>query len=393
MYVRLAPLFLLLILDPQDPLRDQALAERVATSVNLFTLYTGHWPNSLEDLTDKPEGGFWYGVLPKEAQWKNGTVTCGKASVRVAPPTRRAIVPPTQRLREFYSARIRLQLVQARVAAYVREFGRLPTDAGELPPGVSVVPLKDSFRIRVDHPAIRENQLTEAEKKALEEGARLSLTETERREIHAWIDRISDDDFEPRDEASKKLLALGPYVREFLLERVPKTEDPEVRERIQKLVDSIPAVPPAWRTELRGLTVVMLLQGAVEDGDCMNNLSRLWELQSNYMVQFGGPQKQMPPDLGKEFWLKLSTPPTVLIDVSLRSIYVCPLSGKEPKFAECDYYGPASDVNGYTDGDPVGMCDYEGHGYQVVLLLKSGEIRMVSAGDSLRDLAARKLKR
>jgi hypothetical protein len=99
----------------QDASRDEARARQVARSVDLFTLYNGEPPRSLEDLLRKPdrvrfwpEGGFWVGPLPQGVTWKDGRVLSGTQSVETAPPSWNAIVPSTDRLRAHYSGRVRL---------------------------------------------------------------------------------------------------------------------------------------------------------------------------------------------------------------------------------------------------------------------------------------------
>ncbi len=128
----------MLALVPQESPKDEPLAHPVASSVELFTAYTGRWPTSLAELTRKPvdvsfwpEGGFWWGKLP-EATWKDGVVRCGKMAVPVTPPSRRAIVPPTDRLKRHYTARVQLRLICAAVQAYLRMHGEWPKKIEEL---------------------------------------------------------------------------------------------------------------------------------------------------------------------------------------------------------------------------------------------------------------------
>ena len=121
---------------------------------------------------------------------------------------------------------------------------------------------------------------------------------------------------------------------------------------------------------------------------CCNNLAQLWKMQNNYMVQYGGAQKRMPVQTAKNFWLKLSQPPTVLIDATLQEIYSCPLA--TPAAAgDTNYAGPATDVNGFGDGDPVGrdIVGNHGSGEGGNVLRKSGDVQTVGQTDSMWTLA------
>lgn len=123
---------------------------------------------------------------------------------------------------------------------------------------------------------------------------------------------------------------------------------------------------------------------------CANNLKNLWTVMSNYAVAFGGPSKSLPTETGEAFWLKLSKPPTVLIDPASCDRYQCPVEGTED--AGCDYRGPAANVNRYADGDPVG-ADVDGNhgtGSGGNVIRKSGDVEDVPADHALWKLAAQK---
>jgi prepilin-type N-terminal cleavage/methylation domain-containing protein len=124
---------------------------------------------------------------------------------------------------------------------------------------------------------------------------------------------------------------------------------------------------------------------------CANNLAQLWKMQNNYMVQYGGPQKRMPTQTGKQFWLKLSQPPTVLIDNTLQEIFACPLA-TPPAAGDTNYQGPMADVNTYGDGDPVGRDVPGNHGNNEGgnVIRKSGDVQTVGNNDSLWTLAGTK---
>ena len=114
---------------------------------------------------------------------------------------------------------------------------------------------------------------------------------------------------------------------------------------------------------------------------CANNLSQLYKMQFNYMVQHGGSFKYMPHETGGAFWLKLTkvTPP--IIDSTLKDIYFCPYEKNKP-YGETSYRGPKSDVNELRDDDVVGCCSglhLDGSGN---VLLKSGDVTTVTKTDS-----------
>jgi hypothetical protein len=123
---------------------------------------------------------------------------------------------------------------------------------------------------------------------------------------------------------------------------------------------------------------------------CANNLSQMWKMMNNYMVQYGGPQKQMPLETGARFWLKMSTPPTVLIDSTLGDIYICPFRERPWSPGVTDYRGPSGNVNRFADGDPVGACMGHHPGGEALILRKSGDVQPVQEGDSLYRSALEK---
>ncbi len=96
-----------------------------------------------------------------------------------------------------------------------------------------------------------------------------------------------------------------------------------------------------------------------ESVNCANNLSQLRKMAQIYSVQFGGPEKLVPGETGKKFWLKLSDPRFNLIDSTMLNIYICPGSSKELKAAPgvTHYRGPMADWNTLGDDAVVGMDD------------------------------------
>jgi len=158
------------------------------------------------------------------------------------------------------------------------------------------------------------------------------------------------------------------------------------------------------RIDLVALTVAALVTGSVavsgythtQDrkrvAECANNLKQLWTMQANYMAQFGGRAKLMPPDTGDDFWLKLSKTTPPLIDPSLADIYQCPV--ENAKDEGCDYRGPVEDVNTYGDADPVGadVDGNHGEGKGGNVIRKAGDCMTYAPTDEMWKAAATRLK-
>jgi prepilin-type N-terminal cleavage/methylation domain-containing protein len=123
-----------------------------------------------------------------------------------------------------------------------------------------------------------------------------------------------------------------------------------------------------------------------------NNLKQLWTMQANYMAQFGGRAKLMPPDTGAAFWIKLTLTAPPLIDTSLGDIYDCPLSPSLGGVTSCEYRGPSGDVNTWGDGDPVGadIDTNHGTGEGGIVIRKSGDAMNYSVTDPIWAAAATK---
>ncbi len=117
---------------------------------------------------------------------------------------------------------------------------------------------------------------------------------------------------------------------------------------------------------------------------CRAQLRSLWQLQSINRDTYGGPSRLFPRETGSRFWLVLARTPKPLVDRI--EIYFCPLAGNEPVPDRTDYRGPARDVNGCADGDPVGADrnrpeNNHGPGEGGSVLLKSGSIQAYEESD------------
>ena len=109
---------------------------------------------------------------------------------------------------------------------------------------------------------------------------------------------------------------------------------------------------------------------------CLSNLKHLWTMQNNYMVVFGGERQLYPTETGGDFWLKMKNTDPPLIDSTVLDIFVCGLTGTIAGGVTTDYRGPASNVNNFGDGDPVGADKIGNHGPDSGgnLLRKSGDV-------------------
>jgi hypothetical protein len=337
--------------------------------------------------------------------WKEGNVTVGTIRIPASPPQWSPIVPPTDRLREQYTAVIRLQLLRSAVQGVLDAQGKLPpppSDAGTLPRDpwgqpFSFQMVKGRVRLSVRDPqahALTLSMLTTEEVRELDRGGRVEVPESNLKVIRALVGQLADDDFDTRKEAREKLRGWGAAARPIIRDRLGVEKDPEVRHRLAEVSVDYPEIPPSWRSELRPLVAVVL--GEHKPGaetQCSNNLSQLWRMQVVYMSQFGGRMKRMPEATGKEFWLTLAKTEPPLIDETSLEIFVCPVSGDSTAKGVCTYAGPAENVAKLGPEDAVGLCEDEGHGDVVILLLKSGDVEVVPRDGTQHEAAKKKTKR
>lgn len=431
-----------------------AQAKRLARSVDLYGTFTGFHPAALRDLVDRPreldrdifwpEGGFWMGTLPKDPwgrpfelrEEKGGMkLVClgadgrsgGKGddedvSIKIRSVSRRPIGAPTDRLRKACNAHVQLELLRSAVQGFLETYGELPSKGSSLwekpdwtavwPDGgwlsaakMPVDPWGDAFvllekknhvRVQVNNPKARlllASDLTAEERRRMEEIARPRFSDDEKKRFDELFDQLGNESPLAREAAHEELTRWGLSIRLLLIERSQTEKDEETRVRIGDLLKRIPERSPEWQAELAVLTKGIGWGTSSDDTCCANNLKQLYMMQSNYCVQFGGPRKLMPDSTGKDFWLTLSRTTPPLIDSSRLDVYLCPASGDDGGIGVCTYWGPAADVNRYADGDPVGMCDDEGHGGKVILLRKSGDVATVDRNAPLYQQALKKLKK
>ncbi len=159
------------------------------------------------------------------------------------------------------------------------------------------------------------------------------------------------------------------------------------------------------RSDLTAATALVLLLGAPlalaakhaqdrsKEVQCAKNLESLWLVMGNYLVQFGGPQRDLPTETGDAFWLKLTKTQPPMIYAHETGVFQCPVEGFEDE--GIDYRGPKGDIKKYGDNDPIGADVVGNHcgtnkGLDVGgnVILKSGDVRTVKANDPLWIRAA-----
>ena len=422
----------------------RALAAQLARSAALYETYRGVRPETLDDLVRKPASGFWPAggfflrTIPRDG-W-GGPFTIADGTIRshgadgkpggtgddedivatVAPAAGWKIEPPTDRLRDVYTARVHVQLLTAAVTAYrssCRVFPKslaelqsrsakaefwpeggfaasLPRDAGGKE--FRFVATPDLARIFCDGvKRLKPSELTKEETAKLAAAAPVPLTSDEIAALDKLVARLGDDDLEARESAARSLELMGARAAAEISKRADAARDKDLVARLRAVRSRIVVPPPTWQSELGSLKGVAGhggRMGPARETSCLNNLSQLYKMQFNYMVQFGGAGKLMPKDTGPDFWLALTRTTPSLIDETLKDIFTCPGSDEEP--GVCTYWGPKENINGdtYGDGDPVGMCDDPSHGDHVIILRKSADVLIVKRDDPLYKRALELLK-
>lgn len=136
-----------------------------------------------------------------------------------------------------------------------------------------------------------------------------------------------------------------------------------------------------------GFLALLLVGTAPQDEKktaCMNNLTRLWKHQTDYINQFGGKYKKMPDATGPDFWLALTKTDPPILEEKDCAILVCPLSKDKPKAGFTNYRGPAKKVSELQAGDAVGCCEPGSHpDGTITVLTKDGERHLVGPDDLL----------
>lgn len=288
----------------------EAVEGQVARSIDIFARFMGRLPERLEDLDAPskaleagsfwPEGGFWIsGKRPSDLKYSvsGGIAKLGDKTLTVQLGGR--VSPPTDRLKQFYSARVRLQLVQAAVEAWHRAYSRLPEKIEELtskPEGIDFWPeggfvgpalVKDPWGDALTlttekgkvvvacagkrERAIRPRQLTAEESQGLRAGMVPTPSPEARKEIAAALDRLKAEDIEVRQKAMKDLLAMSLPALPMVEERLGKPAEGLDMAILKVVRDRLQATPQTWRSELRPLTAEFRLGAAPGAGSIAEN--------------------------------------------------------------------------------------------------------------------------
>lgn len=298
----------------------RAQAGQLAESIRLFSLYTGRPPDSLEDLRRKPadldadifwpRGGFILGAVPRDPwgrpfelvvrRGRRWLVSLGEDGLEggsgekedieavLVPATGSAVGAPTERLAKYFNARIELFLLSAAVTAYRETYSELPRQERELrevEPWMTVrheggwIPadriLKDPWdntyrmvfgdrqvRAAIDDPAagIKAENLTDEERRRLEETGRPRIRPADRAVVAALLDRLGDDDFAAREKAQAELKARGSAILSMIEDRLKTETDAEIIYRLQGMRKGLPKPTAAWTSEFGPLRFVVLAE-------------------------------------------------------------------------------------------------------------------------------------
>jgi outer membrane lipoprotein-sorting protein len=297
-----------------------ARAEQLARSVELYQRFTGRAPRSLGDLVTRPpdldketfypEGGFLLAQeLPRDP-WGRPFELAEERGRRVvvsrgadgkpggegddadavidikAPPSRQAVGAPTERLRQYYTARVQVNLLAATVRAFQASYGEYPgkkasfwerqdwmtvwPEGGWLPAGkmptdpwgepYRMISEADHVRVQTQDPkarALSPKTIEAAERAALETAARPRLTEEEKKVVDRCLEDLSNDDLDRRERAEGDLKALGLAIIPVIDDRLKVEQNPEALGRLNGIRKSIRVPKPAWSEELAILSVTV----------------------------------------------------------------------------------------------------------------------------------------
>jgi outer membrane lipoprotein-sorting protein len=297
-----------------------ARAEQLARSVELYQRFTGRPPRSLGDLVHRPpdleketfypEGGFLLARdvprdpwgRPYELAEERGRrmVVCRGADGKPggegddadaiidikAVPGRQAVGAPTERLRQYYTARVQIHLLAATVRAFQASYGEYPgkkasfwdkqdwmtvwPEGGWLPAGrmptdpwgepYRMISDDDHVRVQTQDPkarALSPKTIEAAERAALETAARPRLTDDEKMVVDRCLEDLSNDDLDRRERAEGDLKALGLAIVPVIDDRLKVEQNPEALGRLNGIRKSIRVPKPAWSEELAILSVTV----------------------------------------------------------------------------------------------------------------------------------------
>lgn len=286
----------------------------VARWIDIYTLYTGRYPKNLQSLLTPPNidnrksvwprtGYLAGGKVPEDAWGKRydyrhrdgkvflttygadgkpgGTGDDADLEYTIWQDVRRPIVPPSERLRKYYTAKLEVRLLAEAMRSYRDAYGELPQSLDDLstradwmdywpeggwisggtlrtdPWGEPYLLKHDpvSARVYVRNPerAILPSDLTPDETAQLQEAARPRLDDPKQKAVEKLLDRLSDDDLETRETALKELREWGGILEYALKDRLKVTKDKYIRKRLTAVYEKLEDHEPSWKAELGGL--------------------------------------------------------------------------------------------------------------------------------------------
>jgi hypothetical protein len=263
---------------------------QLAASVALYARYTGRAPRSLDDLTKRPadlpaavfwpETGFWIGgAIPRDIPYSTDSAQITVGSIREPLPPYSPVGAPTERLKKFFEARVRIQLLKAAGEAYRKATSSFPKDPQDLvkksdaarffPEGGWIGgslpndPWGDPFTIRcggtfsisIAKPKgrlLKIAEVTPDERKALDLIARPPLAEKDAAEIAGLIKQLGGEKLSEREAATKAILAKGGGALQLVTDALAGEKDPEVASRLGLIRDQFRSVKSAWEGEFKG---------------------------------------------------------------------------------------------------------------------------------------------
>ncbi|HEU4339351.1 MAG TPA: type II secretion system protein GspG, partial [Planctomycetota bacterium] len=243
---------------------------QAATSVLLHARYTGRLPKTLEDLARRPadlpagvlwpEGGFWIGgAIPKDIPYASDATHFTVGALKEPIPAYSPVGAPTDRVRKFFEARVRIQLLKAGAEAFRKSSTFLPKapqdlvkkpdsvrfwpDGGWAGAGLPSDPWGDPFIIRTEGSftvgiakpkgrMLKMSDLTADEKTGLDLLARPPLGEKDAAEVDALIRQLGGEKLSDRETATKGILAKGSGALHIVLAGLAREKDPEVASRL-----------------------------------------------------------------------------------------------------------------------------------------------------------------
>ena len=268
----------------------EARSFQIAASVLLHARYTGRLPKTLEDLARRPadltagalwpEGGFWIGgAIPKDIPYSSDATHFTVGTLKEAIPAFSPVGAPNDRVKNFFEARVRIQLLKAAADSFKRASTLLPKDPQDLVKKPDVVrfwpdggwagaklPLDPwgepfafrtggAFTVRVAKPkgrVLKLADLTAEERNALDRVARPPLQEKDAAEVEKLIRQLGAEKLADREEATKGILAKGGGALHVVQTALDREKDPEVASRLSLIRDQFRAEKTTWEVEMKG---------------------------------------------------------------------------------------------------------------------------------------------